>query len=254
MNLLKKYGRWAVLLCVAASFIACADDTEENTDVNPPEESNKEGPPDNYDGPYLDADDVLEIWRSPVRGNPDALVTIVGFEEFNCGHCKDAQPVLDDVLDAYADDARFVFKHFPLENAFPQAYPSAFAARAAFAQGEFWAYHDALFEHQADLDSDIYTTLAEGLDLDLDAFEDERQSERVQVDVAADRALGQTLGVASTPVFFVNGQRLPSGATLEEDFAPAIEAERDAMQELLDNGATPEEALKNRLEFNREQN
>ena len=43
--------------------------------------------------------------------------------------------------------------------------------------------------------------------------------------VKADAAVGTTLGVDSTPVFFVNGKRIPGGGVPPQHFAHLIELE-----------------------------
>lgn len=257
MQVPNKMSVFVLLLCFVATLIACADgDDETAAEPNENEQDDvteKEGPDEDYDGPYLDADDAFEIWRSPVRGNPDALVTVVAFEEFNCPHCRDAQPVIDEMLEVFDGDVRFVFKHFPLDH-FTHAYSSAQAARAAYAQDVFWEFHDALFNRQDEIDEDLYLELAEDLELDLEAFDDLRDSAQAHNEVKADRELGGEWGVGGTPTFFVNGKKFPGNATFEDDFKPHIESERAAMQELIDDGKSPEDALKTRIDIHRVQN
>ncbi len=63
---------------------------------------------------------------------------------------------------------RFVFRHFPIEAIHPHARSHA-AAEAAAAQGQLWAMHEHLFEHQQALaDEDLPRYAVElGLDRDL---------------------------------------------------------------------------------------
>lgn len=248
------FVRWlaALSLCLFAST-GCQDNFDDPVGGSQPiDEIGQSSPPADYDGAYLDAGNVLELWRSPVRGNPDAFVTLVAFEEFNCPHCKKVQPTLDALLNANDGDLRLFYKHFPLPQ-FPEAFPSARAARAAFRQDAFWPYHDLLFEHQDALSDAQYISFAETLSLNLDAFETDRADNEVHQEVLADQALGQRLDVRGTPTFFINGKRVTSGATIET-LQQIVDDELAQMHTLIDEGHAPSEALGMRISLNLDQN
>ena len=96
-------------------------------------------------------------------------------------------------------------KHFPLKEIHQQAEPAALAAWAAFQQGKFWEYHDALFEQQGKLGEEFYLELANTLKLDVDRFNRDRKSEEAKAAIKKDFELGKSLGVRGTPSFVVNG-------------------------------------------------
>ena len=106
---------------------------------------------------------------APFRGAPDAPVTIVEFADFECPVCKDSLPVLQEVRSLYRDQVRLVYRNFPLAS-HPQARPAAEAAHCAHEQGQFWAYHDALFAKAPDLQQSDYVQLAERLKLNTADF------------------------------------------------------------------------------------
>src|SRR5690606_35254580 len=94
----------------------------------------------------------------PAIGPEDAPVVIVEFSDFRCPYCKrfrdETLPVL---LEEYGDQIRVVYRDFPVVG----GEVAAIAAECANKQGEFWAYHDALFENfQAYNTPKDYTTLA----------------------------------------------------------------------------------------------
>ena len=82
--------------------------------------------------------------RSPALGAVKAVVTIIEFSDFECGFCRDVQPVLKQILGSYGKHVRLVFKHLPLEG-HRNAVPAARAAYCAGEQDRFWQFHDALF-------------------------------------------------------------------------------------------------------------
>ena len=126
---------------------------------------------------------------------------------------------------------RLEWKDFPYQGR--ESVEAAIAARAAQAQGEFWEYHDLVYENQSSGNSGGYndeslTALAEKAGLDTQKFEEDLKSDRYESVVQADFEEGQGLGISGTPTFFINGQVIVGLQPLET-FEQAIEeAEREA--------------------------
>jgi len=87
----------------------------------------------------------VPVDSAPVRGPPDAWVTIVEFSDFQCPFCRGAEPTIEAVLAAYPTDVRLVYKEFPLTGLHDRALPAALAADCAGQQAQFWPMHDLLF-------------------------------------------------------------------------------------------------------------
>jgi protein-disulfide isomerase/uncharacterized membrane protein len=158
------------------------------------------------------------------RGNADAPVTIVEFSDFECGHCAKFHHSLDSVLRRFGQGIRVVFHHFPLDSAcnqtlnarfHPQACLAAVAAECAAEQGQFWQYHNILFDNQQRLDRQSLITYATRLGLDGPRFSACLDSPEALARVQLDVTKGVALGIDSTPTLFLNG-RLVKG-TLEPD-------------------------------------
>jgi protein-disulfide isomerase len=126
---------------------------------------------------------------------------------------------------------RIEWRDFPYQG--QESVDAALAARAAQAQGEFWEYHDLLYENQSSGNSGGYSeenliSLAEEAGLDTRRFEQDLLSARYEETVQADFQEGQGLGIHGTPTFFVNDQVLVGLQPLEV-FEQAIEdARREA--------------------------
>lgn len=167
----------------------------------------------------------VEVVDVHVKGNPDAEVTLTEYGDFSCGACGQAYPFVQDLVETYGDDLRFEYKHF----AFLQLGPvSAMAAEAAGQQGEFFAYHDALFENQSEWSQSAtpqryFEQYAEEIGLDMEQWEQHRTASLLRDKVQADMAEGREMGVSGTPTFFLNGERLEFQTY--EDIRTAIEAE-----------------------------
>lgn len=156
----------------------------------------------------------LPVEGSPVRGPAEAPITIVEFADYQCPYCARSEALIEEALKAYPDQARFVFKHFPLTSSHPQALPAALAAVAAQRQGKFWEMHALLFANQRALAPEQLEEYARRLGLDMDRFRADMAAEDVKAQVEADRRLARRAGVRGTPTVFVNG-RLLQDRTLE---------------------------------------
>lgn len=97
---------------------------------------------------------------------------------------------------------------------------AAVASECADEQGEYWAYHDALFEDpQAYNSTEDFVTLAGELGLDTDNFATCMESDAIREEIVNDYNEGRAYGVNGTPTFFINGVRLVGAQPL-----PAFQA------------------------------
>jgi protein-disulfide isomerase len=161
--------------------------------------------------------------NSPSRGPAAAPVEIVEFSDFQCPYCLRAHPTVDQLLKAYGDRVRFVYRHYPLPG-HPNARPAAEAAECADEQGKFWPYHDKLFATQSKLsDADLKQDAAE-LGMDASKFNACVDSHKYAAKVETDMRAGQDAGVDGTPAFFING-RMISGAQPYDVFKKVIDEE-----------------------------
>jgi Na+/H+ antiporter NhaA len=157
--------------------------------------------------PLVDLDDPVDPERDHLRGPNDAPVTLVEYGDYECPNCGQAEPVIRQLLAAFGNDLRYVFRHLPLVDVHEHAQLAAEAAEAAGAQGRFWELHDLLFAHQDALDPDDLDGYAAELGLDVERFSAELRARRHASRVARDVESAEQGGVAGTPTFFINGRR-----------------------------------------------
>jgi protein-disulfide isomerase len=162
----------------------------------------------------------------PARGPEGAPITIVEFSDFQCPFCSRAIKTVDEVLAAYPNQVRLVFRHFPLEF-HKQAPKAAEASMCANDQGKFWEYHDTLFANQQALEVPQLKEHAKKVGLDTARFDKCLDSGEKAAVVNADLDDGKKVGVNGTPAFFINGVLL-SGAQPIEEFKSIIDAELQA--------------------------
>lgn len=160
---------------------------------------------------------------APVRGAPDAPVTIVEFSDFRCSYCAQAVPTLRKVEERYGQNVRLAFRNYPL-SIHEQAPKAAEAAACAQEQGKFWEMHERLFAQQNRLGADDLNRRADELGLDRGRFDLCLQSGKYAQRWRDDRSEGSRLGVTGTPTYFVNG-RLLSGSQSLEAFMRVIDEE-----------------------------
>jgi len=179
--------------------------------------------------PYQAAMQKISLKDAPMRGNPNATVTIVEYSDFQCPFCSRAYKTVEEqVLKEYGDKVRLVYKNFPLSSIHPWADAGALAAACARQQSPegFWKMYDFLFQHQEDITPDNLKEKAQGAahdaGMDADKFNACFDNKAAAGAVKADQEEATALGVRSTPTFFVNGRKV-EGAIPYETFKDAID-------------------------------
>ena len=168
---------------------------------------------------------------SHATGNPQSLVTVVEFGDFECPTCGSAEETLGEIRKKYGDQIRLVFRQFPVSALHRQAEEAAEASECAAEQGKFWEAVEKLYANQSDLSDAALRRYAAELGLDLDRFNQCLTNQSMAERVRRDLADGRALGVRGTPTFFID-QRAIEGAPTLAEFAQVIE------QELATRGAT----------------
>ena len=148
---------------------------------------------------------------SPVLGKADAPVTITEWSDFQCPFCAREYPKLKEILAAYPDKVRIVFKHRPL-GFHKQAKPAHAAAQLAMEQGGselFWKMHDTILANPKALAIKDLRGYAEALNLDLAKF-DEVMADPNKIDelIKTDLAEAAKCKVNATPTVMINGLKL----------------------------------------------
>ncbi len=173
-------------------------------------------------------DSLLVKPHSPIKGNPDAAVTVVEFLDPECESCRAMHPIMKKLLEEYDGKIKLVIRYMPLH---PNSKFASAALEEAREQGRFHEALDLLFEKQPEWGDhhnprpELISTYLKDLgitgNLDANALIAKHGS---KVDV--DQADGVKLGVRYTPTFFVNGVELP-----EIGYEPVKQAIEIALQQ-----------------------
>jgi protein-disulfide isomerase len=155
---------------------------------------------------------LAERAHGPSRGPAAAPVTIVEFSDFQCPHCKNAQPKIEKIL-ADHPEVRFVFQNFPLESHDWARKAARYAECIGHVnQDAFFKFVHDTFEQQANITASTadekLTAIADGAGVK--GAEIAACAALPQTDTAVENSykLGQAADVTSTPTFFINGRKI----------------------------------------------
>jgi protein-disulfide isomerase len=176
-----------------------------------------------------DPSEMISTDSRPVRGNPQAKVTIINFDDLECPYCARMHAQLfPDTINRYKDQIKVVYKDYPLIEIHPWALRAAIDANCIAVQNHtaYWNYVDYLHTHGEDITGPDRDPVKSAAALDKLA-RDEGQRSKLDTEklnacltkqddsvVRASLKEGDALGVDGTPTLFINGERL-SGALPE---------------------------------------
>ena len=163
--------------------------------------------------PFAAARADLKAANGPAHGPGDAAVTIVEFGDLECPACKAAQPNLAKLMQE-EPKARLIFQNFPLESVHKWAMLGAkYVDCVARESNEaVWKFISTVYEHQGEITDETAAAALKGFAKDAGADPDTvaacvakpETEKRVRESIA----LGDKLGVNSTPTFFINGRKV----------------------------------------------
>lgn len=180
--------------------------------------------------PTLSVAKVNVTAEDPVKGDPNAKVTVVEFADYQCPFCERFhKEVYKQIMKDYVDTGkvRFVYKNLAFLG--KESTDAANAALCAKEQNKFWEYHDYLFDHQSGENQGAFAIdklkeFAVAVGLEPTQFNSCLDSAKYQAQVDADQAEANKNGFNSTPSTAVGSVPI-IGAQPYASFKAAIEAE-----------------------------
>ena len=160
---------------------------------------------------------LLQRADGPSRGAPGKDLEIVEFADFQCPHCKEAQPNLEKLITDFPN-AHFVYENYPLPQ-HPQAFhAAAYGVCVAKLGGSkaFFDYSAAVFDGQAGLATNEGATLTLNSAVtkagqDPDKVEACSKTPETKATVEASVKLAQDLNINQTPSLAINGRIIQVG-------------------------------------------
>ena len=155
--------------------------------------------------------------KGPSRGQANAPLQLVEFSDFQCPHCKEAQPTVEQLLKDYPQ-AHFVSQVFPLRNVHSEAEKAAENGVCVAKIGgndAFFKYTDAVYANQAQLTPEgsagALASAVKAAGVDQAKVKACVADPSTKAAVDASLKVGDEVGVNQTPTLFVNGRMLPLG-------------------------------------------
>ena len=160
----------------------------------------------------------ISIDDDPMKGDPDAPITIIEFSDYECPFCgrfyANTLPLIEENY-INTGKVNFVYRDFPIQSIHPNAAPAAMAAECADDQDSFWSFHDMIFENKSTWEKlegvnllNEFEQYAIALELDLEEFNVCLESGKHLEEVRNDLQDGQNYGVSGTPGFFIGNDNL----------------------------------------------
>lgn len=170
--------------------------------------------------------EILKITSNDIAtGSATTKANLIEYADFECPACATYSRYIELLKDEFPNDLRVAYRFFPL----PQhKLISSQVAYAAYKQGKFWEMYLLLYDNQRTWVNSsgpeaIFDDYAKKLNLNLDKFRNDRDSDSTKKFINDQLDQGIKLGVNATPTFYLNGNKIePAGY---EEFKSLIEAE-----------------------------
>lgn len=180
--------------------------------------------------PYAEVMKKIDVSGRPVRGNKDAKVVAVNYDDFQCPFCSRMHETLfPQLLREYGDRVQFIYKDYPLTEIHPWAIHAAVNANCLGAQNgdAYWDFADYMHANQREVNGEKGKEAQFAL-LDKIALQ---QGQKHNLDLAKlqscvkaqdDKAIrvsmreADALGVNATPTMYVNGEKMDGALPVEE--------------------------------------
>jgi len=164
----------------------------------------------------------VNLQEARAKGNPGSKVKIVEFIDFQCPACAYGVNYLKTLFDQHPDDIYLQVRYFPLANMHHHAMISALYSECAARQGKFWALDDLMMPQQsqwAQLISPepVFQAMAAQVGMNIDQLNTCLASDDARRVINDEKSLGQSLGIASTPTYFINNKMVVGTKSLQDE-------------------------------------
>jgi protein-disulfide isomerase len=162
--------------------------------------------------PFAEARLALKDANGPSHGPKDATLTIVEFGDLECPACKRAQPNINKLMEE-EPKARLVFQNFPLQmHKWAMTGAKYLDCLGRQSNDAVWKFIGLTYDHQAEVNEQNVDQMLKGYVKEAGADPDVVAAcvatPETQKRVQESMALGEKVGVNSTPTFYINGRRL----------------------------------------------
>jgi len=162
------------------------------------------------------------------KGNPKASVQIIEYIDFQCPACARGAEMLQEIMVKHPEKIYVQVKYYPL-GMHKHAFIAARYGECAARQAKFWPFLDLLLKRQSawtilDNAEPAFRQVGSEVGINpgkLDACLKEDSVDRV---ILEEREQGNSLGVKSTPTYFINTKMIVGTKSLTDELKKYIEA------------------------------
>jgi protein-disulfide isomerase len=195
--------------------------------------------------PYQKAMNKIDLTGRPARGNPDAKVTVVVYDDYQCPFCSRMHQELFSLMKSYGDRVKVYYKDFPLFEIHPWARRAAIDSNCLARQNgqAFWDFADHAHANGRQISGEKRPVDAQIAAVDHIAIDIGNKDhldaaalaqcikEQPSKDLENSVKEAESLGVNATPFLFVNGQKVEGAIPAAEFKAILDQALRDVGQQ-----------------------
>jgi protein-disulfide isomerase len=192
--------------------------------------------------PLAETMSKIDLKGRPVRGNKDAKVTVVVYDDFECPYCSRMHQTLNDVLKSYGDRIKLVYKDYPLIEIHPWAERAAIDSGCLAKQSSdgYWDFADYVHANGRQIQGDKRPVDAQLAEVDRIAMEAGKRHSvdaaalescvkaQSKTDLKASMDEAASVGVEATPAVFIDGMKM-DGAVPEDELKLALDKELKAV-------------------------
>ncbi|MBR1544394.1 MAG: thioredoxin domain-containing protein [Alphaproteobacteria bacterium] len=150
---------------------------------------------------------------SPIIGNPDGKIVIYEFFDYNCGHCKNQNEIINELIQKNKE-IKVILKNFPI---FPVSHIPAKATIASQKQGKTFLLHKSFFENnllpfnysEIGVETlnkkilDKVLDIAKKTGLDTKKLQNDMNSEEIEKEIDTTKKIAHQLNIHGTPAFII---------------------------------------------------
>ena len=165
---------------------------------------------------------LVNLQTARAKGNPGSKVRIIEYVDFQCPPCAYGVKYLKKFFDQHPNDIYLQARYFPLTIMHHHAMISALYSECAARQGKFWALDELMMPQQSQWaplisPQPVFQAMAVQVGMNMDQLNACLASDDARRVINDEKSLGQSLGVVSTPTYFINNKMVVGVKSLEDE-------------------------------------
>jgi len=171
---------------------------------------------------YLRGTPTAKSVLARTKGNPKSDFKITEYIDFQCPACARGAKTLHEITVKYPEKIYLEMKYFPLGQTHQHAMISVLYAECVARQDKFWVFIDLLLEKQGlwtqlTNAEPMFREIAQSVQVDLNQLNSCLVDKGVEEAILKERDFGKSLGIKSTPTYFINGKMVVGTKSLQEE-------------------------------------